>query len=212
MKNLETRSVNINLEPLAEGSRRIEGYAHIFSDQYTKLTDRWGDTFSEKVLPGAFVNSLASNEHDVFMLIDHDWTRVVGRTGANLTVVEDTKGLKFSVEVPNTTDGNDLLENVKLGLIKGCSFGFNILNANERWNSDYTEFYRDITAVDLYEITATALPCYENTEISARSSLSIRDIRQKAPETTEVKSDVETRSKNVNMILSFLTALSSENK
>lgn len=203
MNNLEKRSVQVNLNPLVEGSRRLEGYAHVFSDQYTKLVDRWGDTFSEKVLPGAFANSLANKERDVFMLVDHDWTRVVGKTGSNLEVREDSKGLFFSVEVPNTTDGNNLLENVKLGLITGCSFGFNILSANERWNSDYTEFFRDITSVDLFEITATALPCYENTEISARSTISLRDIRPQAP-TPQIND--ECRNKNLNIVLSLLTS------
>ncbi|MDU7904651.1 MAG: HK97 family phage prohead protease, partial [Peptostreptococcaceae bacterium] len=82
----------------------------------------------------------------------------------------------------NTSDGNDLLENVRLGLVKGCSFGFNIVNQKTRWDDDWN-FYRDITEVDLFEITATPIPAYSDTEISCRSeelsNISIKEMREK---------------------------------
>ena len=105
-----------------------------------------------------------------------------GRTNSNLELEEDSKGLRFSLEIPNTSDGNDLLENVRLGLIKGCSFGFNIVNQKTRWDDDWN-FYRDITEVDLFEVTATPLPAYSDTEINCRSeqlsSISIKEKREK---------------------------------
>ena len=44
-------------------------------------------------------------ERDVFMLINHDWNKVVGRTGSNLVLEEDENGLRFELDIPNTTDG-----------------------------------------------------------------------------------------------------------
>ncbi len=134
---MEQRTVNLEFRSTDFEKRSIEGYAAIFSDEYVKLKDRWGDSFYEKVSPGAFLKTLADKTRDKFMLINHDWNKIVGRTNSNLSLEEDTKGLRFTLEVPNTSDGNDLLENVRLGLIKGCSFGFNIINQKTRWDDEW---------------------------------------------------------------------------
>ena len=179
---MEKRTVSLQFRSTDLETRKIEGYAAIFSEEYTKLKDRWGDCFYEKISPGAFLKTLNDKTRDKFMLINHDWNKVVGRTNSNLELEEDNKGLRFSLEVPNTSDGNDLLENVRLGLVKGCSFGFNIVNQKTRWDDDWN-FYRDITEVDLFEITATPIPAYSDTEISCRSeelsNISIKEIREK---------------------------------
>lgn len=188
---MEKRTVNLDIRSTDIESRKIEGYAAVFNDDYTKLQDRWGDAFYEKISRGAFLKTLASKERDKFMLLNHDWNKVVGRTNSNLTLEEDDHGLRFSLEVPNTSDGNDLLENVRLGLIKGCSFGFNIVDSKSRWDDDWT-FYRDITEVDLFEVTATPIPAYGDTEIAARSDLSIKDLR--AEEENKVNNNDEERN------------------
>ncbi|MGG5463493.1 HK97 family phage prohead protease [Clostridium sp. B9] len=180
---MEQRTVSLEFRSTNLETRQIEGYAAIFSDEYTKLRDRWGDSFFEKVSRGAFLKTLADKSRDKFMLINHDWNKVVGRTNSNLQLEEDDKGLRFTLEIPNTSDGNDLLENVRLGLIKGCSFGFNIINQKTRWDDEWN-FYRDITEVDLFEVTATPIPAYSDTEINCRSeqlsNISIKEMREKA--------------------------------
>ena len=121
-----------------------------------------------------------------------------GRTNSNLTLEEDSQGLRFELNVPNTSDGNDLLENVRLGLIRGCSFGFNIVNQKTRWDDDWN-FYRDITEVDLFEVTATPLPAYGDTEINCRSELSdisIKELREKV--INENKPDTSQKENSIN--------------
>ena len=104
--------------------------------------------------------------------------------------------------VPNTTDGNDLLENVRSGLIQGCSFGFKITNQRTKWDETYTNFYRDITEVELFEVTATPMPAYEDTTISARSELSIRE--EANPKDSEERNDNnEVLTRNANLLASF---------
>lgn len=201
---MEQRTVNLELRSVNEEERKIEGYAAVFSDDYSKLSDRWGDTFYEKVSRGAFLKTLADSTRDKFMLINHDWNKVVGRTNSNLVLEEDEHGLRFELTVPNTTDGNDLLENVRSGLIKGCSFGFNIKDSKTRWDDDWT-FYRDITEVDLFEVTATPIPAYSDTEIAARSDLSLRDIKPKEepkePENTKIN------KRSVDLLVGFFNAM-----
>lgn len=205
---MEQRTVNLELRSTDLESRRIEGYAAIFSDEYTKLKDRWGDSFYEKISPGAFLKTLNDKTRDKFMLINHDWNKVVGRSNSNLELDEDSKGLRFSLEVPNTTDGNDLLENVRLGLVKGCSFGFNIVNQKTRWDDDWN-FYRDITEVDLFEITATPIPAYSDTEISCRSeelsNISIKEMRDKEKqiECNSYENNLNTEKRSAEIISAF---------
>ncbi len=207
---MEKRTVNLQFRSTDLEARKIEGYAAIFSDEYTKLKDRWGDCFYEKISPGAFLKTLNDKTKDKFMLINHDWNKVVGRTNSNLELEEDNKGLRFSLEVPNTTDGNDLLENVRLGLVKGCSFGFNIVNQKTRWDDDWN-FYRDITEVDLFEITATPIPAYSDTEISCRSeelsNISIKEMREKEKnlEGTEKQNKIN-ENRSAEIISAFFNA------
>ena len=177
---MEKRMMNLEIRSVDEESRKLVGYASTFDENYTLLRDRWGEKFFERVRPGAFTKTL--REDEVFMLLNHNWDQVVGRTGANLTLIEDEHGLRFEIDVPNTTDGNNLLENVRLGLITGCSFGFDIIKQNTRWDDDWN-FYRDIEEVKLFEVTATPIPAYQSTSIEARSgegtSFSVKELREK---------------------------------
>ncbi|EGT4645246.1 HK97 family phage prohead protease [Clostridioides difficile] len=209
---MEKRAVSLEIRESNLESRKISGYAAVFSDDYTKLQDRWGDTFYEKISRGAFLKTLADNARDKFMLINHDWNKVVGRTNSNLVLEEDEHGLRFELDIPYTTHGNDLLENVRLGLIKGCSFGFNIVNSKTRWDDDWT-FYRDITEVELFEITATPIPAYNDTEINCRSDISIKELRESQKEEAKQndnKDNIEKR--NVDLVSAFFNAFNKGGK
>lgn len=205
---MEQRTVNLEIRNSNLEERKISGYAAVFGEEFTQLKTRYGETFFEKISTGAFTKTLSDESRKKFMLVNHDWNKVVGRSGVNLTLTEDEKGLRFDLDVPATTEGNDLLENVRLGLIDGCSFGFNIINQVTRWDDDWN-FYRDITEVDLFEVTATPLPAYTDTEISARSELSIKDLRAEAeqkPESTNEEPKVNTNKRSSDIMLAFFNA------
>lgn len=194
---MEKRTVNLEIRSTNVEERKLEGYAAVFNENYTLLRDRWGEKFYERVMPGAFKDTIKERTDDIFMLINHDWNKVVGRSNSNLTLEEDEKGLRFELTIPNTTDGNDLLENVKNGLIRGCSFGFNIKDEETRWDEKWN-FYRDITKVELFEITATPIPAYADTEISARSDLSLKDIKPYEARGKELEVDPKVQKNKIN--------------
>lgn len=205
---MEQRTVNLEIRNSNLEERKISGYAAVFGEEFTQLKTRYGETFFEKISTGAFTKTLADESRKKFMLVNHDWNKVVGRSGVNLILTEDEKGLRFDLDVPATTEGNDLLENVRLGLIDGCSFGFNIVKQTTRWDDDWN-FYRDITEVDLFEVTATPLPAYTDTEISARSELSIKDLRAEAeqkPQATNEEPKVNTNKRSADVMLAFFNA------
>lgn len=186
---MEKRTVNLDIRSTNLEERKIEGYAAVFGENYTLLRDKWGEKFYERIMSGAFKDTIKDRADDIFMLINHDWNKVVGRSNSNLVLEEDEKGLRFELTIPNTTDGNDLLENVRNGLIRGCSFGFNIKDEVTRWDEKWN-FYRDITKVELFEVTATPIPAYADTEIAARSDLSLKDIKP-----NEVREEIKPEEK-----------------
>lgn len=167
MNQVEVRTLKINeLESRSkENSNNISGYAVVY-DTYTEIRDAWGDTFHERIDPDAMVKTL-QNGHDIFALRNHDYNQIVGRSGVNLTLENHENGLYFDLTAPNTTLGRDLLEEVRTGLIKGCSFGFRV-NEDE-WTERDGEYFRTIKDVELREITLTPIPAYSETSAEVRS-------------------------------------------
>lgn len=138
--------------------RRIEGYAATFG----ALADL--GAFRETIAPGAFRNALAG---DVLALMDHDPGKVLGRTrSGTLRLTEDSKGLAFSLDLPDTQAGRDLRALAERGDLGGMSFGFTVPEGGESWNGET----RTLRAINLKEISIVqAWPAYPDTEIALRS-------------------------------------------
>lgn len=209
-QNNEQRSVKLEFRSTDFESRTIDGYASTFDENYTLIQDYYGEKFYERIMPGAFSKTLL-NRTDQVMLVNHDWDKVVGKRNVNLELNEDAEGLRFKLTVPNTTDGNDLLEMVRMGLIDGCSFGFRVVDEDTRWDDNWT-FYRDVKEVELFEITATPFPAYASTTIGENRSLNVAEMRSKLtdkPKKDNVKSK-EKRDRNAKIISQFFSKFVSE--
>jgi HK97 family phage prohead protease len=144
------------LEVRAKG-RRLEGYAALFNTEA-----RVGD-FTETIAVGAFAGSLS---RDILALLDHDPGRILARTKSKtLRLAEDTRGLAFDLDVPDTSHGRDVLALAERGDLGGMSFGFIVAKDGERWNGTK----RELRAVDLREISVvSAWPAYDGTIVNAR--------------------------------------------
>jgi len=147
-----------SIEMRAKG-RRLEGYAAIFG-QDTRIHD-----FTEVILPGAFADTLARG-HDVLALADHDQRAVLARTkSGTLRLAEDSRGLHFDLDIPNTSFGRDILELAERGDVGGASFAFTVAKDGERWMEDR----RELRAVNLLEVSiVSAWPAYDGTIVQAR--------------------------------------------
>jgi Escherichia/Staphylococcus phage prohead protease len=144
------------LEVRAKG-RRLEGYAALFG-----VEAHVGD-FTEIIAAGAFASSLS---HDIVAMVDHDVAKVLARTRSKtLRLAEDTRGLAFDLDVPDTTHGRDVLTLAERGDLGGMSFGFIVAKNGEVW--DGTK--RTLRAVDLREVSVvSAWPAYQGTVVNAR--------------------------------------------
>src|SRR5579863_6629646 len=167
-----------------EGDKKfIEGQAAPFNS----LSQDLGG-FREVIKPGAFDRSL-KDKADVVGLVNHNPDQMFGRSGKNMTLSCDKNGLRFKAEVPNTQVGNDLHENVRMGLLEKCSFGFvarkqswtNMKDGGYRFakgdGNDYKNqgtqdkdtMVRELHDVDLMDVSVVANPAYPDTEVNARS-------------------------------------------
>jgi HK97 family phage prohead protease len=106
----------------------------------------------------------------VVALVDHDPTRLLARTGSGtLRLAEDTRGLAFEIDAPDTQLGRDMLALAGRGDLGGMSIGFRA--TAEAWPSLDV---RELHAVDLVEVSiAQAWPAYAGTEIALRSRASV---------------------------------------
>ncbi|MBO9579870.1 MAG: HK97 family phage prohead protease [Sphingobium sp.] len=138
--------------------RRLEGYAATFGSEA-----RIG-SIVETIAPGAFARAIAG---DVLALMDHDPARVLGRTrSGTLRLSEDSKGLGFSLDLPDTQAGRDVLELAQRQDLGGMSFGFVVPAGGDRWQGER----RTLVNLDLREISVvSAHPAYPDTSLALRS-------------------------------------------
>ncbi|WP_370635277.1 HK97 family phage prohead protease [Lysinibacillus capsici] len=187
-KQKEIRTLDIQgLQTRSQGdneSNVIEGYAAVFNSP----TDIWG-MFTEIIAPGAFADAIASND-DIRALFNHDWNNVLGRTkSGTLRLSEDARGLKFEVDLPNTTLARDLSESLRRGDISQCSFGF--VPTSETWDYEPEIPVRTINTVELHEISVVSIPAYEDTEVSLRSKEANKSIEQRLKLIQQINSVLE---------------------
>lgn len=111
-----------------ENGRTVEGYAIVFNQRSRVLYDKAKKkAFVEVVEPRAVTKDFLDNM-DIKLLFNHDSNMLLGRSVfgyGSLTYEIDDYGVRYRCELPNTTDGNNVLELIKRGDIFGCSFAFN---------------------------------------------------------------------------------------
>ncbi len=172
---------------VTEGDKKIiEGYALKFNQRSKKLGNFY-EVIGAQALQGVDLS-------DVKALVDHDFSKVLGRTKAQtLKLSIDAIGLKFLVEVPNTSYANDLYESVQRGDITECSFGFDV-NEADRSAQTVTRladgiYLRTVNKIErLDEISIVANPAYSSTEATIKRNF---DTAVRAFETQKLKIELE---------------------
>lgn len=168
----ETRELTgkIELRENGEGKRMLTGYAVKWEMKSQVLG--FLRKFREQFKKGAFTESLEKD--DQLFLWSHDPSKVLGRTkNGTLRLEEDDIGLRFELDLPNTTLGNDAYETIKRGDVDGVSFGFKV-EADEIQDTDNDLPLRTVTKARLFEVSVVAFPAYPDSEVSARGFDRIR--------------------------------------
>lgn len=162
-KSLQARDIGqLDNNQEATDNKIISGYFIVF-DTETELYPG----VREEVSPDALVGVDLS---DVKALIDHDTSKVLGRTkSSTLSLSVDSKGLYGEIIVNESDqEAMNLYSRVQRGDVDQCSFGFEILNEEMIQNSDGTVKFI-IKSINLYEVSVVTFPAYQETAVEARS-------------------------------------------
>ena len=168
------RSYEITYRAKKDSDKKIiQGYAVVF-DAWADVRS-WGESWKECIRKGAFTQSL--KENNILALYNHDFNNVLARKDVNMKLVEDDKGLYFEIELPDTTQGNDLYELIDKGIVNQCSFSGYV--RKNLWSEDNGgNVLREILEIDLIEITITPIPAYEVTEAEVKRSREIKSTKE----------------------------------
>lgn len=175
MRNKEVRYLTKDFEIRAreDGTKTVSGYVVKFNKRSHLI---YGE-FYEKVAKGAFTRSLQQNT--IKALWNHRSDFVLGSTGSGtLRLEEDDIGLRFELDLPNSSWGNDAYESIQRGDVDGVSFGFFVREDNWEFLKDEDLYERTLLDVDMHEISPTPFPAYPDSEIGKRSIEGIPDTKE----------------------------------
>lgn len=183
MSENEVRTVPENIEVRKATNSdyigQLVGVAISFNQKSQML-----DNFTE-IIDSHSLDSIDLSDSDIVMLNGHNYENPVGRNTKNLHLQLKSDGLHFILDLIDSQESRDLLENVKNGIVSGCSFGFTV-EADE-WNGNI----RTVTKINkLYELSAVVAPAYKTTTLLQTRSL--LEMAEKTEETqTETQPDLQ---------------------
>jgi HK97 family phage prohead protease len=159
--DLERRDVQWPADPTYQHELRADQSKIVGHAVVCDVRSRDLGGFVEVVAPAAITRALTAN---VVALFNHDANQVLGRTPKTLTLSRDARGLAFVLDPAPTQAGRDALELVRRGDVAGASFGFRTVR--DHWTRDGGTTVRTLLDIELLEISLTALPSYQQTDVS----------------------------------------------
>lgn len=145
----------------------IDGYVNAVARDSRPMRDRTtGQRFVEQIVPGAFKRALERN--DVDLLLDHDATRKLGSTKTNLTLYEDSIGLRAHAEITDP----EVMQKARDKKLRGWSFGFYERDASEEDlpNGLKRRYIEEMELAEVSIIDERKIPCYAGTSIETRAN------------------------------------------
>ena len=169
MSTHEKRITTGTVEARGESERKtLVGYAAVFNQEAVIA-----GMFREVILPGAFAEAVKAD--DVRAQFNHESNFILGRTGAGtLRLSEDEHGLRYEIDMPDTSYARDLMVSVQRGDVTQSSFMFDVpTSTDETWDYSASKGgmlpLRQIKRVKLYDVAPVVFPAYEGTSVSARA-------------------------------------------
>ncbi len=145
----------------------IDGYVNAVARDSRPMRDRaTGKRFVEQIVPGAFERAIKAR--DVDLLLDHEKSRNLGSTRTNLTLYEDSIGLRAHAEVTDP----EVIQKAREKKLRGWSFGFFEREASEEVlsNGMVRRYVEEMELVEVSIIDEKKIPCYAGTSIETRAA------------------------------------------
>lgn len=165
---MERRALSEPFEFRAEsdGTVKVAGYAAVF-DQPADI----GGVFTEVIERGAFRSSIERGD-DVVFLINHGGLPLARTTAGNLSLREDSHGLRIEATMDATDpDVERIVPKLRNKLLTAMSFAFNVEPEDQRWGE--TGDGKALRTIKNFsyvgDVSVVNTPAYEGTEIALRS-------------------------------------------
>lgn len=170
----ELREVRIGTD------RKLHGYAAVYNAVSDPIRTGKGVEFREVLRPGCFDESLKDG-HNILALVSHDTSKILGSTrNRTLRLQVDDKGLRFELDPADTSYSRDVQALVDRGEIRGCSFSFSVRPGGQAISKTNGMALRELTKLDVGEISLTGIPAYEATTVEIRDATAARQIEAAA--------------------------------
>lgn len=146
----------LELRVVDTGERRLEGVVVPYGET-TFLTD---DPAGERFLPGSLTRTVSDRGARVKLFRAHDHTRAVGRAVEWNT--ENRRGLWGAFRVAATPAGNEVLDEVREGVLDAFSIGFRPLRVRRGRDGA-----REVEEAALHEVSVAPMGAYDGARVLA---------------------------------------------
>jgi len=168
----------LSVERVKDQPPRIVGYAAVYYDGTERTQYELWDGAVERIMPGAFDAALAT---DVRGLFNHDPNLILGRTSAGtMGLTADSRGLRYSIDAPDSPNGENVRAAVERGDVTGSSFSF-IVN-DVRWLKEESLQVREILGVELFDVGPVTFPAYSATTAGVRAMGDLETVKAELAE------------------------------
>lgn len=168
---MEIRSFT-NLGAPKVNDRNIKGYAVVFNHESRVLFDKISKRFFVEVIKPTAITSDLIASCDIKATIEHNRQRMIARSVngvGSLSLGLDEYGMSYSLQSPNTLDGNYAVEMIERGDIFGSSFAFFTDEKNVTYEKRGDILVRTIHKIDaLFDVSIVADPAYFGTDVTVR--------------------------------------------
>jgi HK97 family phage prohead protease len=176
VSKVETRfvcqeSAKFRIETREDGKRVLSGYGIVFHDPANPGTEyRMAGEWFERIDPTAADESLADPAKDITSTFNHTRDLILGRrSSGTLKLSKDATGIRYEVELPDTSAGRDVAALVERGDIRGSSFTFRELAYEQDRSNDKHKVW-NVRKLELIEIGPVTEPAYTATTTGFRMS------------------------------------------
>jgi len=156
---------------VSQNDSRVTGLGIVYDTE----TELWPG-FMEKIRSGAFSDSVQEaleGKRNIKSFYNHDPNQVLATMESDppLMLQERDGGVMYDAEIPSTSYGNDLRENLKRKNVKGSSFAFGVFENGDIWTEDENGIiHREVIKGELYELGPVTNPAYLPANASLRST------------------------------------------
>ena len=218
---IEECNLQVREDANGQPSRTVVGHPIVYGVRSVNLTP-WSDTrvVFEILEPGCITQDVFDRS-DVIYNNNHS-TRIEDMIGrcykgkGTLSIKPGERNVEISCDYPNTTVGNDTLEQIRLGNVFGMSFAFrddwedtengvSYERTNETIDGKEVWIRHVKRILELYDVANVTHPAYEQTDVATREASDAIDKaieaqlkREQPQETEEEKQAREAKEREAN--------------